>query len=82
MRRYLARYDADGIAIAKDMGDIPRIGIDKDIVEWLQKNGYPEIELENVEEEYTPRIEPEDEYLKKKRIELDSIIAAFPDTPY
>ena len=77
----LTDYDADGIAIAKDMGDIPRIGIDKDIVEWLQKNGYPEIELENVEEGYTPRIEPEDEYLKKKRIELDSIIAAFPDTP-
>ena len=38
------------------MGAVPRIGIDKDIVEWLQKNGYPEIELENVEEAYTPRI--------------------------
>ena len=77
----LTDYDADGIAIAKDMGDIPRIGIDKDIITWLQKNGYPEIQLRNVEEPYTPRIIPDDEYLKHHRIELDSIIAAFPDAP-
>ena len=60
---------------------VPRIGIDKDIIDWLQQNGYPEIRLEDVEESYTPRIIPDDEYLRKKRIELDSIIAAFPDTP-
>ena len=77
----LTDYDADGIAIAKDMGDIPRIGIDKDIITWLQKNGYPEIQLRNVEEPYTPRIIPDDEYLKHHRIELDSIISAFPDAP-
>lgn len=77
----LTDYDADGIKIAEDMGDIPRIGINKDIVTWLQQNGYPEITLKLVEEPYEPRIEPEDEYLKKKRIELDSIVAAFPNTP-
>ena len=77
----LTDYDADGIRIAEDVGFRTRIGIDKDIVTWLQKNGYPEIKLEDVEEPYKPRIPPEDEYLKHNRIELDSITAAFPDTP-
>ncbi len=78
----LTDYDYDGMKMAEETkSPVPRIGIDKDIVEWLQQNGYPEIKLESVEEEYTPRIMPEDEYLREKRIELDSIIAAFPDTP-
>ena len=78
----LTDYDYDGMKMAEEtISPVPRIGIDKDIVEWLQQNGYPEIKLESVEEEYTPRIMPEDEYLREKRIELDSIIAAFPDTP-
>jgi hypothetical protein len=77
----LTDYDADGIRMAEDVGYRTRIGIDKDIITWLQKNGYPEIKLENVEEPYKPRIPPEDEYLKDKCIELDSITAAFPDSP-
>ena len=48
----LTDYDADGIRIAEDVGFRTRIGIDKDIVTWLQKNGYPEIKLEDVEEPY------------------------------
>ena len=78
----LTDYDYDGMKMAEEtISPVPRIGIDKDIIDWLQQNGYPEIRLEDVEESYTPRIIPDDEYLKKKRIELDSIIAAFPDTP-
>ncbi len=50
----------------------PRIGI-IDAVEWLQQNGY-DIEILDVEEEYRPRVVPEDEYLKTHRIELDSIV--------
>ena len=42
-------------------------------VEWLQENGY-DIEISDVEEEYKPRVEPDDEYLKTHRIELDSIV--------
>jgi hypothetical protein len=78
----LTDYDYDGIKMAEEtISPVPRVGIDKDIVEWLQKNGYPEIKLERVEETYRPRITPKDEYLRNKRIELDSIIAAFPNTP-
>lgn len=78
----LTDYDADGVTISNEtISETPRIGIDRDIVTWLQQNGYPELRQESIEEEYTPRIEPEDEYLKHHRIELDSIIAAFPNNP-
>jgi hypothetical protein len=57
---------------------IKRIGITKDVVTWLQRNGYPDIRLEEIEEGYNPNekrfTEEDDIYLKKKRIELDSII--------
>ena len=70
----LTDYDADGVNIAKETRTpTPRIGIDQSTVEWLRENGY-DIEISDVEEEYTPRIETEDEYLKHHRIELDSIV--------
>jgi hypothetical protein len=43
----------------------------------LQKNGYPDLEVVDVEEEYSSGIRTSDEYLKTHRIELDSIVAAF-----
>ena len=59
--------------------EIKRIGITKDVVKWLQENGYADdINLEDVEEEYTPNPklfrDGDDPYLQEKRIELDSII--------
>lgn len=70
----LTDYDADGVDIAKETRTpTPRIGIDQNIVEWLQDNGY-DIEISDVEEEYKPRVELDDEYLKTHRIELDSIV--------
>ena len=70
----LTDYDADGVNIAKETRtSTPRIDIDQSTVEWLQENGY-DIEIADVEEEYTPRVEPDDEYLKTHRIELDSIV--------
>lgn len=54
-----------------------RIGIERDIIPWLQKHGYPDLTEKEVEEEYTPSgttIEIKDEYLKTRRIELDSIL--------
>ena len=70
----LTDYDADGVNIAKETRTpTPRIGIDQSTVEWLQQIGY-DIEILDVEEEYRPRVVPEDEYLKTHRIELDSIV--------
>jgi hypothetical protein len=53
-----------------------RIGIERDIIKWLRKHGYPKLREEDVDEEYTPSgttIEIKDKYLKTRRIELDSI---------
>ena len=56
----LTDYDIDGINMWRNanekMGiDIKRIGITQDVVKWLQENGYADdIDLEDVEEEYTP----------------------------
>jgi hypothetical protein len=72
--RILTDYDAVGMAIAESTTTPTlRIGIDADIVEWLQEHDYPDLTREDVEEEYTPNIQTSDEYLKSKRIELDSI---------
>jgi hypothetical protein len=72
----LTDYDAVGIAIAEGTrNETPRIGITIDTIEWLQENGYPDLTQEDVEEEYTPNIYTDDEYLKHHRIELDSIAA-------
>lgn len=75
--RTLTDYDAVGMDIAAaTIKPTIRIGIERDIITWLQKNGFPELTEEDVEEEYTPSgttIEITDEYLLTKRIELDSI---------
>jgi hypothetical protein len=76
--RTLTDYDAVGIDIAAaTITPTIRIGIEKDIIPWLQKYGYPDLTEKEVEEEYTPSgttIEIKDEYLKTRRIELDSIL--------
>jgi hypothetical protein len=72
--RILTDYDAVGMDIAaKTTTPTIRIGIDKDVIKWLQEHGHPDIESKNVEEEYTPNITTHDEYLKTKRIELDNV---------
>jgi hypothetical protein len=55
--------------------ETPRIGIDIETIEWLRENGYPDLTQADVEEEYTPNIYTDNEYLKHHRIELDSIAA-------
>ena len=58
--------------------NIKRIGITQDVVKWLQENGYADIRLEDVEEEYAPNPKlfrsQDDSYLQIKHIELDSIM--------
>ena len=75
--RTLTDYDAVGMDIAAaTITPTIRIGIERDIINWLQNNGYPKLREEDVDEEYTPSgttIEIKDEYLKTRRIELDSI---------
>jgi hypothetical protein len=71
-------YDAVGCDIAKSTyTQTVKIGLDKDVVEWLQTNGYPTLRKEDVEEKYVPPkgIPIDDEYLMHHRIELDSIVA-------
>jgi hypothetical protein len=70
----LVDYDAAGNDIADStLTDTPKLGIDFDTIEWLQQNGYPDLTIESVEEEYTPSIYTSNEYLRHHRIELDSI---------
>jgi hypothetical protein len=70
----LTDYDAYGIEIsAATIRKTPRIGIDSDIIDWLQQNGYPDLTREDVEEEYVSGIKTDNEYLRTHRIELDSI---------
>ena len=79
----LTDYDIDGINMWRNANEkmginIKRIGITQDVVKWLQENGYADIRLEDVEEEYAPNHKlfrtGDDSYLQIKRIELDSII--------
>ncbi|HEY1247731.1 MAG TPA: hypothetical protein VGE97_01965, partial [Nitrososphaera sp.] len=71
----LTDYDAHGVAMARrTRKDEFRIGIDIGTIEWFQQQDY-DIELEDVEEEYSPGIRTTDEYLANLRIELDSIVA-------
>ena len=79
----LTDYDIAGINMWREANEkmginIKRIGITKDIIRWLQENGYPDMRLEDVEEEYAPNPKlfrnEDDSYLQVKRIELDSII--------
>ena len=68
-------YDAHGVATPKRTRNKEfKIGIDKSTIDWLREKNY-DIELEDVEEEYSPGIRTSEEYLSKLRIELDSIVA-------
>ena len=71
-------FDAVGDDIARSTyTPTVKIGLERVIVPWLQNHGYPNLTEEDVEEKYTPRGVKviHDEYLKHKRIELDSIVA-------
>ncbi len=74
----LTDYDVDGMEIANavDAIKVPRIGINLDTIKWLQKNGYPDLTIEDVEEDHYAKDAEErtkDEFLWSKRIELDSL---------
>ena len=74
----LTDYDVDGMEIANavDKLKVPRIGIDLNTIKWLQENGYPDLQLEEIEEEHYAKdaeTRTDDEYLWSKRIELDSV---------
>jgi len=51
--------------------DATKIGVSKDTVSWLQQNGYPDLRLKNVQEEYSP----DGGYSREYRIEIDAILA-------
>ena len=71
-------FDAVGDDIARSTyTPTAKIGVYRDIVPWLQANGYPGLTEADIEESYTPPkgIPIYDEYLENHRIELDSIIA-------
>lgn len=71
----LTDYDAHGVAMAKRTRKKEfKIGIDKSTIDWLREKNY-DIELADVEEEYSPGIRTTEEYLSNLRIELDSIVA-------
>lgn len=70
----LTDFDSYGMDIAKaTFSKTPRIGIDMDVVDWLQKHGHPDLKLEEVQEDYVSKIKTDIEYLRKHRIELDSV---------
>jgi hypothetical protein len=74
----LTDYDVDGIEIAQAAPNVPRIGVDRSTVEWLQRNGYPGLKISKVEEEHYSRDaenRTKDKYLWNKRIEIDAILA-------
>ena len=66
--------------VLKEIGlNIPRLGVDKSTVEWLLQNGYPNLKVDELLEQYKPETRNEwkyDEYLKTHRLELDSIVSA------
>lgn len=71
------RESAD--AFKTELGfDVPRLGVDKDTVEWLRQNGYPDLKLDDVLTDYTPQhrhVWKYPEYLKTQKIETDVIIS-------
>ena len=72
----LTDYDAVGVQTsAATRTKTERIGVDMDTIAWLQQNGYPDLTVEDVQEEYKPNLFVDDEYLQNYRIELDSISA-------
>jgi hypothetical protein len=48
-----------------------KIGVSRETVLWLQRNGYPDLRLEDVLEEYSP----DGGYSREYRIEIDAILA-------
>jgi hypothetical protein len=71
--------DTKHLTLAKRGLNIPRLGVDKSTVEWLQQNGYPDLNLDELLEEYILETRQEwkyAEYLKTHRLELDSIVSA------
>jgi uncharacterized protein YfkK (UPF0435 family) len=73
----LTDYDVDGVEIAQDARNIPRIGVDRSTVKWLQHNGYPNLKLSQVEEEHHAAYaasRTKDKYLWNKRIEIDAFL--------
>jgi hypothetical protein len=80
----LVDYDLVGHRIVKSSRtETPAIGINKDTITWLQQNGYPDLTVEDVEEEYSIELTAEyelyrdeiDSYLLRRRLELDSVAA-------
>lgn len=75
--RIITDYDVVGLDIAAaTITPTIRIGIDKDIIKWLQQNGFSNLTEDDVAEEYKPSgttIEITDEYIMAKRIELDNV---------
>lgn len=51
--------------------DATKIGVSKETVSWLQQNGYPDLRLKDVQEEYSP----DGGYSREYRIEIDAILA-------
>ena len=74
----LTDYDVDGEEIAKEAPNVPRIGVDRTTVRWLQQNGYPKLKMKDVEEEHhsaRAASRTKDSYLWDHRIEIDAILA-------
>lgn len=63
----------------KELGfDVPRLGVDKHTIEWLQQNGHTKLNMEKFIVNYTPqfrKVWKYDAYLKTQKIETDVIIA-------
>lgn len=63
----------DDDKVGHDMAKSTRainIGVCKETISWLHKNGYPDLRLEDVQEEYSP-----DGHTTEQRIEIDAILA-------
>jgi uncharacterized protein YfkK (UPF0435 family) len=70
-------YDVDGEEIANEAPNVPRIGVDRSTVRWLQQNGYPNLKMKDVEEEHHAARavnRTKDRYLWDHRIEIDAIL--------
>jgi predicted flap endonuclease-1-like 5' DNA nuclease len=78
----LSDYDASGIKLAHDAGDIPRLGVDKDMIDYFGLN----TDDKRLTIPHRPKIdvmtrikgmvtEKEFNWLKHKKIEIDAVIA-------
>jgi hypothetical protein len=70
--KYPIEFDAiEELASRAESTDAIKIGVSKETVLWLQQNGYPDLRLEDVQEEYSP----DGGYTLEYRIEIDAILA-------